>query len=182
MKKEWADTKSKVKQTSKECAYLAVFVAMLIAAQICLAFLPGVEIVTVLLVAYSYTFGAKRGWLAAIAFSLLRQLIFGFFPSVLILYLVYYPSMALLFGWLGRMVKSPARALWWITLTACACSLCFTMLDNVITPLWYAYTKEAAKAYFIASLSVMIPQLLCTTATVALLFLPLERVFRLVKF
>lgn len=180
--REKNDKGNKVKQTSKECAYLAVFVALLIAAQFCFAFLPGVEIVTALFIAYSFTFGVKRGALAAVAFSLLRQLVFGFFPSVLILYLVYYPLLATLFGFLGGRVKAPAYALWWLTLTACVCTLCFSMLDNIITPLWYAYTAEAAKAYFLASLGVLLPQVICTAVTVALLFLPLERVFRLVKF
>lgn len=174
--------KSIIKRTSKDCAYIAVFVALLIAAQLCFAFIPGVEIVTVLFITYSFTFGVKRGVLAAVAFSLVRQLVFGFFPKVLVLYLLYYPVLGLLFGWLGRKVKSPVRALWWLTLTACACSVFFTMIDNIITPLWDAYTKEAARAYFFASLPVMLSQGICTAATVAFLFLPLERVFRLVKF
>ena len=174
--------KQGVKRASKECAYLAVFVALVIAAQICLAFLPGVEIVTVLFVSYSFVFGARRGALAAVAFSLLRQLVFGFFPLVFILYLVYYPLLALLFGFLGSRVKKPVRALWWLTVTACVCTVCFTLIDNILTPLWNAYTAEAAKAYFLASLSVLLPQVICTAVTVALLFLPLERVFGLVKF
>ena len=114
-------------RTSKECAYLAVFAALLIAAQICLAFLPGVEIVTALFIVYSFVFGVRRGVLAAVAFSLLRQLIFGFFPTVLILYLVYYPLLALLFGFLGGRVKQPVRSLWWLTLIACLCSIMFIL-------------------------------------------------------
>ena len=183
MKNEKREAKrNKIKWTGKECAYLAVFVALLIAAQLCFAFLPGVEIVTALFIAYAFTFGVKRGVLAAVAFSLLRQLVFGFFPTVLILYLAYYPLLALLFGFLGGCVKNPVYALWWLTALACVCTVCFTMLDNIITPLWYAYTKEAARAYFLASLSIMLSQVGCTAATVAFLFLPLERAFRLVKF
>lgn len=181
MKEQNTSKTNKVKRASKECAYIAVFVALLIAAQLCLAFLPGVEIVTVLFIAYAFTFGAKRGALAAVVFSLLRQLVFGFFPVVLILYLIYYPSLALLFGFLGGRVKNPVRALWWLTGIACVATVCFSMLDNVLTPLWYAYTAEAAKAYFFASLSVLLPQVICTAVTVLFLFLPLERVFRLVK-
>lgn len=172
---------AKIKKASKECAYVAVFAALLIAAQLCLAFLPGVEIVTVLFIAYSFTFGVRRGVLSAVAFSILRQLVFGFFPIVLMLYLIYYPLLALLFGFLGGRVKKPTHSLWWMTVLACLCTVCFTMLDNVLTVLWYSSTKEAAKAYFISSLSVLMPHVLCTALTVTLLFLPLERVFRLVK-
>ena len=171
-----------VERASKECAYLAVFVALVIAAQICLAFLPGVEIVTVLFISYSFVFGARRGMMAAVAFSLLRQLVFGFFPLVFILYLIYYPLLTLLFGLLGSRVKSSVRTIWWLTLTACVCTVCFTLIDDILTPLWNAYTAEAARAYFLASLSVLLPQVICTALTVGFLFLPLERVFRLVKF
>ena len=67
----------------KDCAYIAVFVALTIAAQLCLSFLPGVEVVTVLFITFSFVFGCRRGVAAATVFSLLRQLIFGFFPTVL---------------------------------------------------------------------------------------------------
>lgn len=172
--------KSKVLRASKECAYLAVFVALVIAAQLCLAFIPGVELVTVLFVAYAFAFGAKRGTVAATVFSLLRQLIYGFVPIVLILYLIYFNLLAALFGAFGKRVKNSVRSLWWLTAIACLCTVCFCVLDNILTPLWYAYTKAAAHAYFLASLSVLLPQVVCTAVTVALLFLPLERVFRLV--
>ena len=166
---------------AKECAYLAVFVALVIAVQLCLAVVPGVELVTVLFVSYAFVFGIKRGLISATAFSILRQLLFGFSPTVLILYLVYYNALALAFGCIGRAVKDPLRALWWIVLTACVCTLCFSMLDNIITPLCYGYTKRATRAYFIASLSFMFPQLVCTAVSVGILFIPLQRAFKSIK-
>ncbi len=171
------EKKTKGVRAGKECAYAAVFVALLIAAQLCLTVIPGLEIVTVLFLPYAFVFGARRGMLVATAFSLLRQLVFGFFPTVLVVYLLYFNLAAILFGGLGRAVKNPVKALWWLTLVACLCTLCFSMLDNVITPLWYGYTKEAAKAYFISSLPVAGIQVGCTAVSVALLFLPLRRAF-----
>ena len=82
-----AKKKTLVWRSGKECAYLAVFVALVIAAQLLLASIPGVEVVTLLLVTYSFVFGVRRGMIAATAFSLLRMLVFGFSPTVLILYL-----------------------------------------------------------------------------------------------
>ena len=76
--------KNKV-STAKECALISVFVSLVIAAQIALSAIPGVEIVTVLFVVYSFSCGVKRGMLSATAFSILRQIVFGFFPTVLIL-------------------------------------------------------------------------------------------------
>ena len=74
---------------SKECAYIAVFVSLLIGVQLAFSFVPGVEFVTLLLVCYAFCFGAMRGVISAICFSLLRCIIFGFFPDVVVLYLIY---------------------------------------------------------------------------------------------
>ncbi len=168
-------------RSAKESAYVAVFVALLIAVQLALAVLPGVELVTVLFVAFAFVFGIGRGMVAATAFSILRQLLFGFYPNVLLLYLVYYNLLTLLFGLLGKYVKPSGKKLIVIVLLACVCTACFTLIDNIITPLWYGYTRRAAEIYFKASLTVMLPQIVCTAVTVGVLFLPLYGVFRRLK-
>jgi hypothetical protein len=165
----------------KDCAYIAVFVALTIAAQLCLSFIPGVEVVTVLFVTFSFAFGCRRGIVAATVFSLLRQLVFGFSPTVLVLYLVYYNLLALLFGFLGRQSKITPQKLVCLTILACLCTICFTMMDNIITPLWYGYSKRALKIYFYASFSFMIPQVICTAVSVGILFLPLVKIFNVLK-
>lgn len=166
---------------AKDCAYIAVLVALLIAAQLCFSAVPGVELVTVLVLSFSFVFGVKRSVIAATAFSLLRQFVFGVFPTVLVLYLVYYNALACVFGWLGRFVKPTAKGLIWMIMTACVCTVGFTMLDNILTPLWYGYTPRAAQAYFYASLSFMIPHLVCTAVSVGVLFLPLTKMFKWIK-
>ena len=165
----------------KDCAYISVFVALTIAAQLCLSFIPGVEVVTVLFVAFSFAFGCRRGVVAATVFSLLRQLVFGFYPTVLVLYLTYYNLLALLFGFLGRWEKFTPKKLILLTLLACVCTVCFTIMDNIITPLWYGYSKRALKVYFYASFSFMIPQVICTAISVGLLFFPLVKIFKTLK-
>lgn len=164
--------------TAKECALLAVFVAVVIASQLALSAVPGVELVTVLFVAYSFSVGVKRGMLAATAFSLLRQVIFGFFPVVLVLYLVYYNLLTLAFGLLGGRIKSPIKSLPWIVVLACMGTVLFSVIDNILTPLWYGYTIQATRVYFLASLPFMIPQVICTAVSVTALFLPLWKVFK----
>ena len=62
-------TKKNTRAVGKDCAYIAVFVALTIAAQLCLSFLPGVEVVTVLFVAFSFVFGCRKGIAAATAFA-----------------------------------------------------------------------------------------------------------------
>ena len=173
--------KRKGVRSAKECAYLSAFVALLVAMQLVLSIVPGVELVTVLFVAFSLVMGAKRAMFAATAFSLLRQFVFGFFPAVLLLYLIYFNLLGLCFGLLGRKWGLSGKTLPLFVVIACVCTMCFTLLDNVITPLWYAYTFEAAKAYFFASLPFLIPQVTCTAISVSLLLFPLGKAFLLVK-
>ncbi len=168
-------------RSAKECAYLAAFVALVIAEQIVFSFVPGVEIVTVSFVAYAFVMGARRGMVAATAFSLLRGLVFGFFPTVLVLYLVYFNLLALCFGLLGLKWRVSWKTLPWLVLIACVCSAGFTMIDNVLTPLWYGYSAQATKAYFLASLPFMLSQMICTAVSVAFLLIPLAKVFSLMK-
>lgn len=89
-------------------AVAAVFSALLLGAQYALWFVKGVEVVTVLLLVFSYRFGVRCGVLSAVAFSLLRCLLFGFFPNVVILYLLYYPLFAACFGFLGNALRRRA--------------------------------------------------------------------------
>ena len=162
----------------KDCTYVAVFVALTIAAQLCLSFLPGVEVVTVLFVAFSFAFGCRMGLMAATVFSLLRQFLFGFFPTVLILYLIYYNLIALLFGFLGKWKGLSLKKIVALTALSCVCTVCFTLLDNIITPLWYGYSGKVFRLYFMASLSVMAPQVICTAISVGVLFFPLVKIFQ----
>ena len=77
-------------------------VALLTAVQFALSFVAGVELVTVLLLCFCYVFGIYYGLLTATAFSLVRCVLFGFVPNVVILYLIYYSLFAVLFGRLGH--------------------------------------------------------------------------------
>ena len=161
-------------------AVAAVFSALLLGAQYALWFVRGVEVVTVLLLVFSYRFGVRCGVLSAVAFSLLRCLLFGFFPNVVILYLLYYPLFAACFGILGNALRRRAdlKTQLFVTALSVLFTALFTLLDDVVTPLFYGYTKEAAFAYFLASLPTMAMQCACALLTVFLLFRPLMAVLR----
>lgn len=173
--------KEKRTNTAKECAILAVFVALLLATQTVLSVIPGVELVTVLFVAFSFAYGSKKGMLAATAFSLIRQLVFGFFPKILILYLIYFNLLTFVFGMVGKRKKSKAKDLWLIVVIACLGTIFFTLFDNILTPIWYGYSAKATKLYFYASLPVVIPQVICTAVSVSVLFLPLTKAFEKIQ-
>ena len=230
-------------------AYTALCCALLIGSQTVLSAVVGVEVVTVIFVCFSSVFGIRRGVLCAVAFSLLRCIIVGFAPNVVVLYLVYYPLLALVFGALGhikqetfdkcrlwfivavgavllgiaalcalsygldlikisRLYKVTLNVMLWvifslavslaaafdilaaavrrghrkcavalrvITFTAVAaiCTVCFTLLDDIISPLILGYSREAALAYFYASFTALLPQTVCAAVTVGGLYLPL---------
>ena len=167
----------------KYVAITAVFTALLLGAQYALWFVKGVELVTLLLLVFAYRFGVKCGVLSAVAFSLLRCFLFGFFPSVILLYLIYYPLFAALFGLLGNVFSRHVtfRIVLLLTAAAAVCTACFTLIDDVITPLFYGYTRDAALAYFVASLPTMGVQTVCAALSVGLLARPLLSLLNRVK-
>ncbi|MBR6788701.1 MAG: hypothetical protein IKM44_02720 [Clostridia bacterium] len=167
----------------REITLISSFVAILVGGQLALSWATGVEVVTVLFVTFSYHFGVRRSLAVATAFSLLRCLLFGFFPNVLILYLIHYNLFAVIFGALGRIFRYNVNVkihLWLIGLSIFM-AVCFTLFDDIITPLFYQYTSEATIAYFFSSLYAMIPQTICSAVTVAVLGRPLLKAYEIVK-
>ena len=170
-------------KSAKEIIIPAVFTAMLISAQFVLSGIAGVELVTVLLLSFVFVFGLKQGVIVANAFIVLRNLIFGFFLNVFILYVIYYNLFVLVIGLISKAVKGEYSIKTHIILTVIAVVLtaCFTLIDDVITPIMYSYSPKAVKIYFMASLTVMIPQMICSLATVITLFFPLYKALKTVK-
>ena len=171
-------------RSAKEIALMSIMTALLLASQFVFAAIQGVEVVTVFLLSFCVAFGARRGMLVATAFSLMRCFIYGFFPNVVILYLVYYNFFALVFGLLGWViVKMPVYAkIIILTIAATMITACFTLLDDLITPWILKLTEKSTRIYFYASLPVLGIQCVCAAVTVALLWYPLSKVFSVVSF
>ena len=242
--------KQKKLSLSKEIAYIATTCALLLGGQFVFSFVVGVEIVTLILVCFSYQFGARRGAICAVSFSLLRCVLYGFYPAVVLLYLIYYPLLATVFGLLGKCksFSSPLcavavnivliaisfscavcyfadiikvakvyavtiKVLLWVifSLSSILCIIydcilfsgaeakeeilkvvliasvgavmtaVFTLLDDIITPLLFGYTRTTALAYFYSSFTAMLPQIICTVVSVCTLFLPVTAVLKKFK-
>ena len=62
-----------------------------------------------------------------------------------------------------------------VTAAAVCMTALFTLLDDVITPLFYGYGARAALVYFYNSLPVMALQCACALVSVPLLFPPLVK-------
>ena len=163
---------------------VAMSVALLIALQMALTAISGVELVTVILLCLSFCYGIQTGLAIATTFSLLRCFFFGFQVNIIVLYLVYYNLFALFFGWLGKRFAGDITLVRHIVIVATAVvfTVCFTLLDNVITPLIFAFGRNATKVYFLQSLTAMVPQMICTAITVSLLLIPLTKVIKKIGF
>lgn len=59
------------------------------------------------------------------------------------------------------------------TAVAAVCTGCFTLLDDVISPLIVGMDNLTALTYFYGSFLAMLPQVICTVATVSTLYFPL---------
>lgn len=241
--------KFKPAATAKYIARIALMTALLTGGQFALGFVAGAEIVTVLLLCFSAYFGVISGVTTAVSFCTVRCLIWGFMPAAALLYYIYYPLFALLFGLLGkikdesfdraktglllavnallfaisaaalscallgvvrisRLYKATVTAflytiaglggalmftfnifyalvrrkvlnsgkslkIFLFTAVASACTVCFTLLDDVISPLISGMDSLTALTYFYASFLAMLPQVICTVATVSVLYFPI---------
>lgn len=192
--------------TAKHIAVISVTVALLIGGQFALSFAAGVEIVTLLLCVFSVAYGIRDGVVAAVAFSLLRCLVFGFAPTVIVLYMIYYPifafSVALYGKYLNKVFQSEStfvppdgeqendsvtpikrakngKKVFSVCLLVVICvafTAGFTMLDNVITPLMLGFGENSTRAYFFSSLPTLATHCTCVFVSISVLFFPVYRV------
>ena len=163
---------------------VAMCVAMLIGGQLALTSVSGVEIVTVMMLCFCFSYGIRHGIAVATTFSLLRCFIFEFQINVIVLYLIYYNLFAVFFGWLGTQFSGDVSFLKTVIIVGAAVlfTVFFTLLDDVVTPLIYGFHKQAAIAYFYGSLYAVIPQSVCTVVTVSVCFHPLTKVIKKINF
>ena len=167
-------------QKTKFIVRVAICVAMLIGGQMALSGISGIEIVTVMMLCICFSYGIRIGMAIASVFSLLRCFVFGFQVNVIVLYLIYYNLFAVFYGWLGRRFTGKISLLkkGIVVASAMVFTVCFTLLDDVITPLIFGFHANAAKVYFLQSLYALIPQTACAMVTVSVLFTPLTKVIR----
>lgn len=166
--------------SAKKIILPGVFTALLIGGQLALSGISGIEVVTVLLLTFVYKYGIVQGLLVANSFTLLRCFIFGFMPNVILLYLIYYNIFVLMFGFLGKVFRHEysIKKHIMVVVVAVVMTVLFTIIDNVLTPLIYGFTANASKAYFVASFYTVIPQIICTFATVLIIFPGLLRLLK----
>ncbi len=128
---------------------------------------PIIYLILASLCAYFAMVGVPVSILQQGKLTVLLWVLFALFCALFVLYL------CLLFLKRGEQGREVACA---VALSA-LCTVCFTLLDDVITPLYLRYSAEGAIAYFYASFTALLPQTVCCVLSVGFLFLPLKKTF-----
>lgn len=74
---------------ARDVALVGILSAVITAGKQALSFIPNVEIVTLLFIIYTVTFGAKRTLLVSVIFTTLQILIYGFATWLLVYYFLW---------------------------------------------------------------------------------------------
>lgn len=112
---------------AKKIALVGIAAATIECGKLALAFLPNVEVVTLLTALYGYAFGGY-GVVAALVFVCIEPLIWGVNTWV-VLYLVYWPIVAVIF-WIFGKIKLKNR--WIIAASAVLLTIIFGLLSAFI--------------------------------------------------
>ena len=118
-------------------ATVGVMAATLECAKLVLSFLPNIEILSLLTAIFGYVFG-WAGVVSSFIFVLIEPLIWGFGPWF-ITYLIYWPSLALVFMLLGRRGVSNR---WIISAIALLMTVGFGLISAVIDCALYLGINE----------------------------------------
>ena len=121
--------------------------------------------------AYFAATGIPISMLYQTRISIMLWILFGIVCALAVVY------MSLVFARKGK----EGQILACVTALAAFCTVCFTLLDDIITPLFMGYSMDAALAYFYTGFLAMLPQTICVIISVFLLFIPFKKAFESVK-
>ncbi len=165
-------TPSPHRDRALKLALIAIMAATLEAGKLALAFIPNVEIVTLLCGVYGYVFGFY-GIIATYIFVALETLIWGVNTWV-ITYLIHWGCVALVFMLLGK-AKIKNRLI--LTATAVALTASFGVLSSLIdtgllTGFWNNFWKRFAIIYT-RGFAFYIVEIVCNLLLFLIVFRPL---------
>ena len=165
---------------AKKIALVGIAAATIECGKLALAFLPNVEVVTLLTALYGYAFGGL-GVLAALVFVCIEPLIWGVNTWV-VLYFVYWPLVAVIFWIFGR-IKLKNR--WIIAASAVLLTVIFGLLSAFVEiglfsgyfdRFWYRFG-----IYYLRGIPFYIAQIATNAVLFPLLFPLLSKKLSLLK-
>lgn len=159
---------------AKKIALVGIAAATIECGKLALAFLPNVEVVTLLTALYGYAFGGY-GVLASLVFVCIEPLIWGVNTWV-VLYFIYWPLVAVIFWIFGR-IKLKNR--WIIAASAVLLTVIFGLLSAFIEiglfsgyfdRFWYRFG-----IYYLRGIPFYVAQIATNAVLFPLLFLLLSK-------
>ena len=166
--------------SAKALALVGIAAATLECAKLVLAFLPNVEVVTLLVALYGYVFG-YLGVAAAVVFVSIEPLIYGF-SSWLITYYLYWPLVALVFMLLARRRISSR---WVLTLAAVLLTVFFGVLSSFIDVIFFMGVTQRFFTnliiYYARGVIFYLVQIACNAVVFPLLFNSLAKKLKRIR-
>ena len=157
------------KTSALSIALVGVMAATVECAKLALAALPNIEVVTLLIAVFSYTFGSL-GFAATLVFVMIEPLIWGF-GGWFITYLIYWPALSLCFILLGR---AKIKNIFILTLTALIMTAIFGVLSSAVDVGLFSGTYEKFGQrfliYYARGIGFYLSQLLSNLVAFPLLF------------
>lgn len=153
-------------------ALIAVMAATIEVGKLALAFIPNVEIVTLLCATFGFVFGWS-GLVATYIFILLECFVWGFNTWVLT-YVIYWPLVTFVFSLLGRrnFLNRYVSTLIAVTLTAFFGVLSSLVDTGLLTGFWDRFWYRFSIVY-VRGISFYLTQIICNLFMFLLVFKPL---------
>ncbi len=158
---------------AKKIALVGIAAATIECGKLALAFLPNVEVVTLLCAIYGYVFGIY-GVLASLVFVCIEPIIWGVNTWV-VLYFIYWPLISVVFWLFGKM---RLQNCWILTVSAVILTVLFGILSSLIdVGLFSGYFDNFLYRfgiYYLRGVPFYIAQIATNAVLFPLLFIPLS--------
>ncbi|MDY5345032.1 MAG: hypothetical protein SPG87_01260 [Eubacteriales bacterium] len=175
-------SKQRLKKSAKYVCYVAIMAATLTVGKLALSFIPNVEVVTLLIICYSSTFGRKYAIPATLIFCTVEIAIYGFGTWVL-LYYIHWNMLSVISSFALKKQK-----LWVATLIAVLCTAFFGVLSTGIDVIFagaYGVPKsELGKlysAYYVRGIWFYVVHVVSNLLIVTALNIPLTKVLNKIQ-
>ena len=165
---------NRTKGTARAVVLVGVMAAIVECGKLALSAIPNVEVVTLLLALFGYTFG-WYGVAAAYVFVCIEPLIYGFNLWV-ITYFIYWPLVAFVFMLFGRAGVSRRLPL---TATAVLMTVFFGVLSSLVEVGLFTGSYEnffyRFGIYYARGIAFYVTQIICNAVLFPLVFLPFAK-------
>lgn len=158
-----------VNMKARDVAFIGLLSASITAGKMALSFIPNVEVVSLLFILYTVTFGLKRSLLVSVIFTTTEIFIYGFSTWLLVYYFIWPMLIVITAG-----IKKTIRSEYGYATIAGLFGLFFGVFFAVIESFFYGYAYGIA--YWIRGIPFDVVHGVSNFIIVLVLFKPMEKV------